>query len=71
MTEKNLHEIAPEGAWFKSSYSGNGNNCVEVANLGIIGQVGVRDSKDKQRPALTVPTDAWSAFVGMVRATEQ
>lgn len=71
MPEKKLHEIAPEGAWFKSSYSGNGNNCVEVANLGTVGRVGVRDSKDKERPALTVPMGAWSSFVGMVRAVEQ
>ncbi|MCP9987770.1 DUF397 domain-containing protein [Streptomyces sudanensis] len=60
----------PESAWFKSSYSdGTGNNCVEVADLGSAGRVGIRDSKDKRRAGLAVPADAWSSFVGMLRGT--
>ncbi|MFJ8230678.1 DUF397 domain-containing protein [Streptomyces sp. NPDC094448] len=32
MTYTKSLDLAPEGAWFKSSYSGgNGNNCLEVA----------------------------------------
>ncbi|MER7045472.1 DUF397 domain-containing protein [Streptomyces jumonjinensis] len=71
--------MAPESAWFKSSYSGDtGNNCVEVAWLkssysdgtgnncvevaDFSDRVGIRDSKDKQGPALMVPVAAWSAF---------
>ncbi|MET9629975.1 DUF397 domain-containing protein [Lentzea sp. NPDC006480] len=44
-------------AWRKSSYSGDGNNCVEVGH-----GVGIRDSK---APAthLTVSAAAWSAFL--------
>lgn len=50
-----------ELAWFKSSYSGTGgDNCVEIAVRS--GAVLVRDSKDTQRPALTVSPHAWSAF---------
>ncbi|MER7134969.1 DUF397 domain-containing protein [Streptomyces sp. NPDC000341] len=50
-----------ELAWFKSSYSGGGGgNCVEIAVCP--GAVRVRDSKDKQRPALLVSPQAWSAF---------
>ncbi|MEU5799012.1 DUF397 domain-containing protein [Streptomyces sp. NPDC047804] len=50
-----------ELAWFKSSYSGGGGgNCVEIAVRP--GAVRVRDSKDKQRPALLVSPQAWSAF---------
>ncbi|MEU7160559.1 DUF397 domain-containing protein [Streptomyces chrestomyceticus] len=57
--------LAPEGAWFKSSYSdGTGNNCVEVANLTI--QIGVRDSKVKHGPALRVRPATWSAFVEFI-----
>ena len=47
-------------AWRKSSYSGSEANCVEVANAA--GLVKVRDTKDRQGPALTVSTDAWRRF---------
>ncbi|MEE6259669.1 DUF397 domain-containing protein [Plantactinospora sonchi] len=55
--------------WRKSSRSsGNGGNCVEVAdNLPDI--VGVRDSKDPYGPALTFTPVAWRAFVVRVAAT--
>lgn len=59
--------VAPEGAWFKSSYSDeNAANCVEVADLNT--RVGIRDSKDKGLPALVVSPEAFSAFVASVRA---
>ncbi|MFF8290915.1 DUF397 domain-containing protein [Streptomyces sp. NPDC016309] len=49
-------------AWTKSSYSGSqGGDCVEVALLPHA--VHVRDSKDVTRPALTLSTSAWSAFL--------
>ena len=47
-------------AWRKSSYSGSEANCVEVANAA--GLVKVRDTKDRQGPALTVSTAAWRRF---------
>ncbi|MFI1870006.1 DUF397 domain-containing protein [Streptomyces jumonjinensis] len=50
------------GVWAKSSYSNaTGGNCVEVAAL--TPRVGIRDSKNKQGPALLVPTPAWRDFV--------
>ncbi|MFJ9774099.1 DUF397 domain-containing protein [Kitasatospora sp. NPDC101157] len=59
---------ATEPAWFKSSYSSNGGNCVEVAgNLVASGVVPVRDSKDPSGPPLVFRADAWSAFVSAVR----
>ncbi|MGW6458119.1 DUF397 domain-containing protein [Streptomyces sp. NPDC055078] len=84
-------ELPPDSAWFKSTYSGGtgdscievaeltdpwvksshsggtGNNCVEVATLPHL--VGIRDSKDKQGPALVVPSAAWSSFVTFAVAT--
>ncbi|MFD9812875.1 DUF397 domain-containing protein [Streptomyces sp. NPDC059080] len=58
--------------WFKSSYSGNGGECIEVAaNLVTSrGIVPVRDSKDPHGPALTVPTAAFASFVAGVKTGE-
>jgi hypothetical protein len=54
--------------WFKSSYSNNGGECVEVAAvMDGSGVVPVRDSKDPSGPALTFTADAWAAFVSGVR----
>ena len=55
--------------WFKSSYSGNGGECVEVAaNLATThGLVPVRDSKDPSGPALSFTPSAWSAFIADVK----
>lgn len=55
--------------WFKSSYSGNGGSCVEVAG-GIPGVVPVRDSKNPNGPVLELPADAFASFVAGVRAGE-
>jgi hypothetical protein len=61
--------LAPESAWYKSSYSdGTGNNCIETA--GLPNDVAVRDSKDKQGPALVFPKPTWAAFVTGVRTGE-
>ncbi len=61
--------MAPEEAWFKSSYSSDqGGSCVEVAALP--GQVGVRDSKDKAGPALVVNDTTWQAFIRPMRSDQ-
>ncbi|GAB7032996.1 DUF397 domain-containing protein [Streptomyces sp. NPDC021749] len=56
--------------WFKSSYSDNGGNCIEVATNLITsrGVVPVRDSKAPHGPVLTIETAAWSSFVVAVQA---
>ncbi|SCD64663.1 DUF397 domain-containing protein [Streptomyces sp. DvalAA-19] len=56
--------------WFKSSYSANGGNCIEVAaNLAASqGIVPVRDSKVVDGPVVDVRTAAFSAFVAGVQA---
>ncbi|ATO15310.1 DUF397 domain-containing protein [Micromonospora sp. WMMA2032] len=49
--------------WRKSTRSsGNSGDCVEVAD-NVPGVVGVRDSKDRQGPALTFTAESWAAFV--------
>jgi len=53
--------------WRTSTYSG-GNGCVEVAF--VDGQVGVRDSKDREGPALVFTAREWEAFIGGARAGE-
>ncbi|GAA3913615.1 DUF397 domain-containing protein [Streptomyces gulbargensis] len=55
--------------WFKSSYSNNGGNCVEVAtNLAPThGIVPVRDSKRPAGPALGIAPHAFSAFLAGVK----
>ncbi|MFG1674011.1 DUF397 domain-containing protein [Micromonospora sp. NPDC049282] len=52
------------GATWRTSTrsSGNSGNCVEVAD-NLPGVVGVRDSKDRQGPALTFTPASWAAFV--------
>ncbi|MFH8988464.1 DUF397 domain-containing protein [Streptomyces sp. NPDC017940] len=56
--------------WFKSSYSANGGQCIEVAaNLvASCGVVPVRDSKRPNGPVLAVHTDAFSSFVDGLKA---
>ncbi|MGW3387442.1 DUF397 domain-containing protein [Streptomyces cinereoruber] len=65
----NSLDLAPTGAWFKSSYSGgNGNSCVEVADLTKRGTIGIRDSKQDNGPAFESSPTAWSTFVTGVAA---
>ncbi|MEU5639580.1 DUF397 domain-containing protein [Streptomyces milbemycinicus] len=65
-SRESVIDTIPEGAWFKSSYSGQqGGTCVEIADLTT--KVGVRDSKDKTGPALLISAAAWAAFVSGVR----
>lgn len=60
----------PSTTWRKSSYSGNGTNCVEVAiTTGGVTGFAVRDSKDTSIPGISVAAGAWSAFVRSI--TEQ
>ncbi|MFE5122072.1 DUF397 domain-containing protein [Streptomyces sp. NPDC056669] len=54
--------------WFKSSYSDNGTNCVEVADLSTspYRAIAIRDSKDPNSPALLVSPDGWASFITAV-----
>ncbi|SDT11504.1 protein of unknown function [Streptomyces sp. TLI_053] len=55
--------------WFKSSYSSNGGECVEIAS-NIPDVVPVRDSKDPEGPALVFSASEFTAFVDAVRNGE-
>jgi hypothetical protein len=55
--------------WRKSSYSGTGGDCIEVAD-GFSGVLPVRDSKDPEGPRLVFDSPAWSSFVKAVKAGE-
>ncbi|MEV4672758.1 DUF397 domain-containing protein [Actinomadura sp. NPDC049382] len=61
-------EASPRAVWRKSSYSGDGNNCVEVAALPA--HVGVRDSKDPDARPIEVSSAGWRGLVAAVKAGE-
>jgi Domain of unknown function (DUF397) len=56
--------------WRTSSYSGDGNSCVEVASArdGAGPLVGVRDTKrNGQGPVLEFAAGAWREFLSRIR----
>ncbi|MET8789736.1 DUF397 domain-containing protein [Streptomyces pseudogriseolus] len=53
--------------WQKSSYSGNeGGACVEVTIDTSV--IHIRDSKDVDRPSLSVHAHGWATFVAFAAA---
>lgn len=57
------------GTWRKSTRSGGGDHCVEVAT-DTDRHVGVRDSKNPDGGILVFSADAWFDFVEGVRGGE-
>lgn len=56
------HVFNTAAGWFKASYSGGQNGCVETT-FAVPGWIGVRDSKlGDNSPVLAVSTTAWTAF---------
>jgi uncharacterized protein DUF397 len=53
--------------WRKSSYSGQGNTCVEIAR-NLSHTVALRDSKDPDGPILIVASAEWRSFIADVKA---
>jgi hypothetical protein len=52
--------------WRTSSYSsGNGGNCIETGQAP--GGVAVRDTQDREGPALTFGPEAWAAFTATLK----
>ncbi|WP_329425677.1 DUF397 domain-containing protein [Streptosporangium sp. NBC_01495] len=59
----------PDAEFRKSSYSGTGNDCVEVAtNLPDL--IAIRDSKDPSGPVLAFSPTAWNNFLTGIRNGE-
>jgi hypothetical protein len=58
----------PRG-WYKSSYSGSTNNCVEIADLPAGGRA-VRDSKSPDGGFFRFTAGEWVAFIQSVKAGE-
>jgi len=55
-------------SWFKSSYSGGANGCVEL-NLSVPGYAGMRDSKLGQAsPVLLLPSPGLPEFIRRIQA---
>lgn len=57
------------GPFVKSTFSGQQDNCVEIAPLADGGKA-VRDSKDQTGPMLSFTPGEWHAFVWGVEAGE-
>jgi hypothetical protein len=57
--------VAGSCGWRKSSYSGGGNNCVEVAACAA--GVAVRDSKNPGGGELVFGASAWAAFTAAIK----
>ncbi|WP_329116754.1 DUF397 domain-containing protein [Streptomyces sp. NBC_01353] len=56
-----------ESIWRKSTYSGDNDNCVEVAHEAP-SIVRVRDTKDHTQGELTATPAAWAAFTAFAGA---
>lgn len=55
----------PRPLWRKSSYSNGQASCVEVGQHGT--EIAVRDTKNRQGPALAFAPGSWRAFTRRVR----
>ncbi|SER03817.1 protein of unknown function [Streptomyces sp. yr375] len=55
--------------WHKSSYSGQGGDCVEVAYTADGGRA-VRDSKDPAGAVHFFGSDQWTHFVAALKTSE-
>ena len=56
-----------DATWRKATASDANSGCVEVAFLPD-GRVGVRDSKDRTKPALAVTARTWARFLTGAKA---
>jgi hypothetical protein len=62
----NLQRELTDAAWRKSSRSGSGDQCVEMAALSSDLRA-VRDSKDPAGPALVLTPSAWRGLLDAIK----
>jgi hypothetical protein len=62
-----LTDLASAFDWRKASYSSQDGSCVEIAQTPA-GNVAVRDTTDRNGPALAVRPGAWRSFMADIRA---
>ena len=58
----------PAGGWRKSTYSGSGNNCIEVHTSHDSG-IAVRDSKTPHAAVLTFTAAQWRNFTRKIKTS--
>jgi Domain of unknown function (DUF397) len=58
-------DTVDSATWRTSSYTGTNGNCVEVG--GTAGAVWVRDTKDRNGAALSIPAYAWARFAASLK----
>ncbi|MYW03842.1 DUF397 domain-containing protein [Streptomyces sp. SID3343] len=69
MNVTDLYNVSLDDAsWRKSSYTANNDQCVEIAELGALPAVAVRDSKNPHLPASRVSQAAWRQFIAAAKA---
>lgn len=56
--------------WHKSSFSGSGADCVEVA-VNLPGFIAVRDSKNADGPGLIFALGEWVRFMSQLKCTAE
>jgi len=64
MTLDSKAALGAHPQWWKSSYSSESANCVEVAKMA--GGLAVRDSKNANGPVLMYGVSAWRDFISAV-----
>ncbi|MEU9418558.1 DUF397 domain-containing protein [Streptomyces sp. NPDC048272] len=57
--------MTTEPHWYKSSYSSNGGQCIEVATA--LGAVLVRDSKNPGGPHLSLTREGFAGLLALAR----